>query len=367
MTQQRSPEVEQIIRRFREYMNTDKGKWHLSYLKDKEPRETKGVLEKLKGLPRESSEFVDLVLYGLLPNFDTKYAKRVSVAPCFMNIRKFFERFDYTESDWRELANLVYDLVTKFQRDPDHLEVFIREFISHRLSKALQCGSLSPVLFAINPHYPIVNNREKRTYRKLFFLVFGEVDDLSQRLENYLSNVDKIRKFANALSTIYDLREITDMAVLDLFCYWYDEKEGGDEEAKAIVSSDTREAGAPIEEKHLSNFYQSIACSEPQPFHIGIAEPRNLQKLDAENRIIYNTEFQRGEVWDLPRKQKLIDSILRGYNINAVFFRQLPDGKYECLPTTLEDYSEGISERQVPHKPKVHAGVQSRSEFQRAS
>jgi hypothetical protein len=248
-----------------------------------------------------------------------------------MNIRKFFERFDYTESDWRELANLVYDLVTKFQRDPDHLEVFIREFISHRLSKALQCGSLSPVLFAINPHYPIVNNREKRTYRKLFFLVFGEVDDLSQRLENYLSNVDKIRKFANALSTIYDLREITDMAVLDLFCYWYDEKEGGDEEAKAIVSSDTREAGAPIEEKHLSNFYQSIACSEPQPFHIGIAEPRNLQKLDAENRIIYNTEFQRGEVWDLPRKQKLIDSILRGYNINAVFFRQLPDGKYECL------------------------------------
>ncbi len=330
MSQQKSVELRDTIRRFRDYLNTDPGRWHLNYLKEKEPKETREVLAKLKELPKDGTDFVDLVLYGLLPNSDTKYAKRVSIAPSFLNIKKFFGRFNYSENDWRELANLVYDLVTKFQRDPDHLDTFIRDFISHRLSKALQCGSLSPIFFALNSHFPIVNNREKSTCRKLSFLMFGEVDELSQRLENYLSNVDKIAKITDTLSATYDFKEIKDLAIFDLFCYWYDEQEEG--EVSAIAAPrDRRTLVPPLEEKYLGNFYQSIACSEPQPFYIGIADPRNLQKLDSENKIIYNTEFQRGEVWDLPRKQKLVDSILRGYNINTVFFRQLPDGKYECL------------------------------------
>jgi len=86
-----------------------------------------------------------------------------------------------------------------------------------------------------------------------------------------------------------------------------------------------------IEEEQVGNFFKSLACSEPQPFFVAMGDTRNLQKLDSENRIIYNTEFQRGEVWNPPRKQKLIDSILRGYNINTIFFRQLPDGRFECL------------------------------------
>jgi 5-methylcytosine-specific restriction endonuclease McrA len=330
MSHQISPELQDTIKRFREHLTTEGGKRHLNDLKEKEPRETRAVLDKLKTLPKNSNEFVDLVLYGLLPNSDTKYAKRVSIAPSFMNIRKFFGRFNYTEDDWHALANLVFDLAFKFQQDPDHLDVYIRQFISHRLSKALQCGSLSPIFFALNPNFPIVNNREKSTYRKLSFLVFGDVDELSQRLENYLSNVDKITKITAAMSVAYKFKEIMDMAIFDLFCYWYDEQVEG--EVSAIAApSERRTLVAPVEEKYLGNFYQSIACSEPQPFYIGIADPRNLQKLDSENKIIYNTEFQRGEVWDLPRKQKLVDSILRGYNINTVFFRQLPDGKYECL------------------------------------
>jgi hypothetical protein len=307
MKMEKSPELIKIIEEFRKYLNTEEGKFHLKYLKEKEPKETQEVLEKLKSLPKDSGEFVDLVLYGLLPNSYTKYAKRVSIAPVFLNIRKFFARFNYTESDWKEFSNLIYQLVIKFQDNPKNLENLIRDFISHRLSKAIQCGSLTPIFFALNPEFPIVNNREIRTYRKLSFLVFGQLDNLSQRLEDYLSNINKIKKFTKILSDTYGFGEITDMAVLDLFCYWYDEYMREDKRAKKprTIPPEMQKEIPPIEEKYITKFLQILACSPPQPFIV-----ETLQKLDNEGKIIYNTEFQRGEVWDLPRKQKLIDSIL---------------------------------------------------------
>jgi hypothetical protein len=87
-----------------------------------------------------------------------------------------------------------------------------------------------------------------------------------------------------------------------------------------------REAKIPIEEKYVTEFLRVLACSPPTPFQI-----ETLRTLHKSDKIIYNTEFQRGEVWDTQRKQKLIDSILRGYSINTIFLRQLPDGKHECL------------------------------------
>ncbi len=111
----------------------------------------------------------------------------------------------------------------------------------------------------------------------------------------------------------------------------------------------------PIEEKQVGNFFKSLACSEPQPFFIAMGDTRNLQKLDSENRIIYNTEFQRGEVWNLPRKQKLIDSILRGYNINTIFFRQLSDGRFECLDgqQRLKTILKEFLNDKFPINPKI--------------
>jgi len=139
-------EIAKIIKEFREqYLNTEEGKSHLSYLKEKEPKETSEILEKLKSLDKSSNEFVNLVLYGLLPHGRTKYAKRISIAPAFLNIKKFFRKFNYTENDWRELSNLIYNLIIKFQENPNNLVNLIREFTSHRLSKAIQCGSLSPI------------------------------------------------------------------------------------------------------------------------------------------------------------------------------------------------------------------------------
>lgn len=54
------------------------------------------------------------------------------------------------------------------------------------------------------------------------------------------------------------------------------------------------------------------------------------------NRIIANKldlqpTFQRGEVWDLPRKQRLIDTILRNWYVPAVHVVKTPDGAHEVL------------------------------------
>lgn len=381
-TGNKGAEIRPIIQEFREYTKTEEGIHHLTYLKETEPRETKSILQKLLTMQKNTDEFVDLVLYGLLPNSKTKYAKRVSLAPSFLNIKKFFARFNYTDENWRELSNLIYQTIIKFQETPTNLENLIRDFISHKLSKAIQCGSISPILFAINSNFPIVNNREIRTYRRLSFFVLDQADELSQRLENYLSNVNKIKKLTDVLSVSYDFKEITDMAVFDLFCYWYDQYKMGSGKApifKTEITDKERQkiiellkAGKPIldikeetlvrrrtikpileelivkgeieprkivsktnvqpinvisiGDREITKFIQTLACSPPNPFMV-----ETLQKFDATNKIIYNTEFQRGEVWDSRRKQKLIDSILRGYNINTIFLRQLGDGRYECL------------------------------------
>src|SRR4051812_39603622 len=42
-------------------------------------------------------------------------------------------------------------------------------------------------------------------------------------------------------------------------------------------------------------------------------------------------EWQREEVWDLPRKQQLIDSVLRGWKLPKFYFVKLDDEEYEVV------------------------------------
>lgn len=97
-------------------------------------------------------------------------------------------------------------------------------------------------------------------------------------------------------------------------------------------------------------FLQALPCSPPSPFVVG-----QLQALNDANKIIFNTEFQRGEVWDITRKQKLIDSMLRGYNINTIFFRQISDGRYECLDgqQRLKTILQEFLKDKYPINPKI--------------
>ena len=48
-----------------------------------------------------------------------------------------------------------------------------------------------------------------------------------------------------------------------------------------------------------------------------------------ESKINPRPQYQRAAVWNLTKKQKLIDSILRGYDIPKIYLRESPDDAYE--------------------------------------
>jgi len=47
-----STKIGEIIEGFRRHLNTEKAKSHISWLREKEPREVKEILNKLQSLPR---------------------------------------------------------------------------------------------------------------------------------------------------------------------------------------------------------------------------------------------------------------------------------------------------------------------------
>lgn len=75
----------------------------------------------------------------------------------------------------------------------------------------------------------------------------------------------------------------------------------------------------------MDKLRKTIAVSD-KAFSVG-----ELCDLIAANQLIFNTEYQRSEVWPTKKKQRLIDSILRKYDISKIFLRQRLDGVFECL------------------------------------
>jgi hypothetical protein len=56
----------------------------------------------------------------------------------------------------------------------------------------------------------------------------------------------------------------------------------------------------------------------------------NIVNLHKNGKLVINNEYQRSTVWNPPKKQLLIDSILRDYDIGSVILRQKED-KWEIL------------------------------------
>ncbi|WP_425438410.1 DUF262 domain-containing protein [Methanobacterium petrolearium] len=50
-----------------------------------------------------------------------------------------------------------------------------------------------------------------------------------------------------------------------------------------------------------------------------------------EKDLVFNTEYQRSEVWNLKKKQKLIDSIIKEYNLGMIFLRRNEENYFEVL------------------------------------
>jgi len=335
MSNHKSPEVIKIIEAFREYLKTDQAKSHTHALKIKEPNETREILERLKSLKRGGEEFVDLVLYGLLPNAKTKYSKRVSIASAFLNIRKFFGRFGYKDEDWKQIAELVFDTAVRFEKNPDDYRRIVADFVSNRYSKALQCGSISPILYSLNTKFPIVNNREIRTFRVLSGTIFPERKELDQRLENYPGNMEKIQQFVRILSEDYGFSEISDMALFDLFCFWFDEKYRKEvplpevekpkkrrekkEEDELFEDTENEQAvEIPIDQKKV--------IWQPKDFSI-----RELYMMFKEGDLDPRPKFQRYFVWDDKKCSRLIESVLLEVPIPNIYLAEDENGKYSVI------------------------------------
>jgi hypothetical protein len=164
-----------IINNFRKWINSEAGQRHLNTV-EKEKQEIKVLMKKLDSLNKESSEFTDLVLYGLLPYAKTKHVMRVSTFPVFFNVKLLFSNYNYNDSDWKQIAKMIYYLTSNFQRDPSQLDNWIKQFTSDEIhSRKFQCGSITPILFCLNDRFPIINNRVIRAFNDFLLILVGMI------------------------------------------------------------------------------------------------------------------------------------------------------------------------------------------------
>ena len=91
-----------------------------------------------------------------------------------------------------------------------------------------------------------------------------------------------------------------------------------------------------ILKEHLEvhdQFFEEIGNIEHKLQHM-LFKIRDLLGRYKENRLEFDTEYQRTEVWTMKKKRLLIDSILRKYDISMIFLRQrICDDRlhYECI------------------------------------
>lgn len=231
----------EILDKFKEHIQSREVEISLEIMK-RERIEVKELMVKLSQMDKESKDFTDLVLYGLLPYSKTKDAKRVSLFPAFMNIRLFFKEYKYTEKEWNIVAKKIFKLCERSQSNPDQISEIINEFTSDKYSQRLQCGSISPILFCLNDTFPVVNNRTIRAFRSIN-LILGNNEKLSQKLTEYSNNIVKIDKLFATLEMILDRDH------QDLLFYWYDAE---------TLSEDRREKKEGVEDETIEEVESEV-------------------------------------------------------------------------------------------------------------
>lgn len=319
---QNNQRIKEILEQFKEYLDSEEAKKHLQTMED-EKNEVKEIMQTLSKMDRKSSEFTDLVLYGLLPYSKTSVAKRVSLFPAFMNIRLFFEKYNYSEQEWNLIANKIYTLCANFKASPDKLAEFIEDFTKDKYSRRLQCGSITPIIFCLNDSYPIVNNRTIRSFRSMSLIV-EEKNELSQKLDAYLNNIEQINNLIGKIG----LDLLKNHSYQDLFFYWYDseilseerkiKKEESEEEENVIET----EEEVKIEQISIPSFIEKINVESGFEFipH-SLGDPQRIKI----NQIISHASktkwvlphFQRYFDWDKTNVKEFWESIFDDYYIGS--------------------------------------------------
>ena len=287
--------LEEIISEFLAWLQTEEAKKHLQTIEN-EKQEVKDIVKKIQSMEKTSSEFTDWVLYGLLPHFKTGRAKRESTFPVFYDVKALLlKQYNYSDSDFNKIANIIYDLIEKFQKDPNNLDKWIKEFTANKnYIRMIQAGVLSPILFCINDSFPLVNNRVRRTYKE-FSSHFGWDDKMSRKMEDYLDTIEKCKKLIKQLN----VEELKDLANFDVFCYWYDyiiEKE-----LEEVEEDETEVIRKNIHDVNISEFLQVVKLDEKKKYEPhSLPNPERIKIRD----IIQHCEKGR---WQLPNFQRYFD------------------------------------------------------------
>lgn len=59
--------------------------------------------------------------------------------------------------------------------------------------------------------------------------------------------------------------------------------------------------------------------------------PRAVDKLYKRRDRIDIPTYQRSKVWSKPKKQKFIDTILKGWHVPKLYFRKIANDSFECV------------------------------------
>jgi len=310
-----------VLEDFKEYLQTEEAEQHLKTM-EREKAEVKELMRQLEQMDKASAEFTEWVLYGLLPYSKSKFAKRVSLFPAFMNIKLFFKDYNYSEVEWQFIASKIFVLCKNSQKNPEKLPKLIKDFTADKFSRRLQCGSITPIFYCLNDAYPIVNNRTIRSYRSIN-LILGNNDRLSQKLDEYPNNIKKLENFVKSVG----LDLLNDNDHLDLFCYWYDsevlseerrqKKDDYDDETAAETEDETKS-----EEFDIKEFVDDLSVDKGLDFSPhSLGDPQRIKI----NHVVGNCtqakwvlpHFQRYFDWNKVNVRELWESIFHDYYIGS--------------------------------------------------
>ena len=170
-------------------------------------------------------EITNDVLNGLLPHGDSPFHRqhgyRISQWPCVTrDVRQWFEASGWKKpEDWKPTAELIFTAIDGLLRsDLDAWQMFVDSPYRHGFG----AGFISPILFALDRKFPVINSKVVKTYNYCTEQL-DQADEIDASLANYLANAGKVRQMQAQLAD-YGLTSIIDW---DVFCHYMASKRVG--------------------------------------------------------------------------------------------------------------------------------------------
>lgn len=170
-------------------------------------------------------EITDDVLNGLLPHGDSPYHRengyRISQWPCVTrDVRQWFEASGWKKpEDWKPTAELIFTSIDGLLRND---LVAWQLFVDSPYRHGFGAGFISPILFALDRKYPVINSKVVKTYNYCSEHL-DQADEIDASLANYLANADKVQQMQARLAD-YGL---TSIVYWDVFCHYMVSKRVG--------------------------------------------------------------------------------------------------------------------------------------------